>query len=167
MATLPGEAVGDHGVDADARAVEGVLDPPFEPSREDGGVVAGVVQGFEQVGRAGSQAHPVEGVVGPFRVQSLQQRSPFAQALGVSDLVVHRAFRDLGHPVGDATLFAKEHRHLRVGERAVEVEGDESHTDPLPAEGLNPPPRDTGRRVPAVRTRIGVWSPVPRAFGNA
>ena len=91
-------------------------------------MVAGGPEPRDHVRSAGTEPDPIEGGVGRRLREALQQRRPLPEAFGVREFVVHGALRDLRHPVGDARPLAEEHGHLRVRERAVEVEGNESHT---------------------------------------
>ena len=137
-AVLDRELVRHDRIDRDARTLQDAFDAAFEPAGQDRDVVAGRAEPFDHVRRPGTEPHLVERGVG-FRLgQSFEQRRPFPEALGVRELVVHRALGDLRHPVGDARALAEEHGHLRVGEGAVEVEGDESHTRAMAGGGFQP-----------------------------
>ncbi len=89
-------------------------DAAFEPAGQDGRRDARVVQFPDQVRRARSKFDLLERPTGVGLGESLEQSRPFAEALGVADLVVHRAFGDLCHLVGDVDALAEQHGHFGV-----------------------------------------------------
>jgi len=121
------QAVRDDAVDGHVRRVEGRLHAAPESAREHDDAHTVVREFPQDVAGAVAQADAVVDVCGVFGRESGDETGALPEALGVGQFTAHRALGDVRDLVADPVPGCEAVHHLRVRERAVEVERDERH----------------------------------------